>query len=76
MSQSRASSPRMEALAAISEVRAARSHTKIDLMTWDKIVTIAWDGRAQSRDRHEVQSDLRQVLLEASVNGSPDDAAS
>jgi hypothetical protein len=66
------SSPRQAALDAIEEVRAARSRATLDLVAWDKLVTIAWENRAQTRDRREVQRDLRQVLLEASVKGSLD----
>ena len=69
------SSPRQAALDAIEEVRATRNRVTLDLMAWDKIVTIARDNRAQTRDRRDVQRDIREVLLEASVNGGPDATA-
>lgn len=75
MSRPGSASPRQAALDAIEEVRATRQRVTLDSVAWGKIVTIAWDNRAQTRDRREVQRDLRTVLLEASVNGGGDAAS-
>ena len=76
MMQPRPLSPRQEALNSILEVRERYPGATIDTGTWDKLVGIAWDNRAQTGDRREIQRSLREVLLEASRIGGSDDAAS
>jgi hypothetical protein len=66
MYQSKQLSPRQEALNSILRVCETYPGATIDTDTWDRIVTIAWDGRMQTGDRREIQRDLRTVLLEAS----------
>jgi hypothetical protein len=76
MMQSKALSPRQEALDSILQVRATYTGATIDADTWDKIVGIAWDSRMQAGDRREIQRSLRAVLLEAARTGGSHDAAS
>jgi len=71
-------SPREEALRAILQTREGHEsseHMTIDMMTWDKMVAIAWDNRSQLGDRREVQRELRSALL-AGLGTGGDDATS
>lgn len=76
MSGSTPISPREEALKAILQVRESLSGPKIDIVTWDTVIEIAWENRTQEGDRREMQRNLRQVLLQASRGTEPSDAAS
>ena len=58
-------SPRTEALKSILEVRATSSDATIDPDTWEQLVDVAWDNRAQIGDRREIQRELREVLLKS-----------
>jgi hypothetical protein len=78
MSHPTAISPREEALRAIlqtREVHESGEHMTIDLMTWDRLVAIAWDNRSEIGDRREVQRELRSALLAGLATGG-DDATS
>jgi hypothetical protein len=69
MSYSNQISPRSEALKSILEVRDSIEGASIDADTWDMIVGIAWDTRAQVGDRREIQRVIRATLLESTREG-------
>lgn len=75
MSNTTPISPRQEALNAIKRAKSEVADPSISDSAWESIVGIAWEHRAQTGDRRDIQRDLRVVLLEASREGGVDGAA-